>query len=143
MTQELLSVEEIAMRLKLHVKTVRGYVRSGRLKATRIGKQYRIRASDFIEFAGASNDAAEQMFTRLTGIEVSSVVQVDGITAEAAYRLTTLLLGAANGAHSNGAALRVSTAYDTENDKLIITASGDIDSTTQVLGLVKALSPVS
>ena len=42
MTQELYSVEQVAERLGLHVRTVRNYVRDGRLKAVRIGKQYRI-----------------------------------------------------------------------------------------------------
>ena len=42
----LLSVEQVAEILKLHVRTVRNYVRSGSLKATRIGKQYRIALGD-------------------------------------------------------------------------------------------------
>ena len=42
MSEELYSVEQVAERLGLHVKTVRSYVREGRLKAVRIGKQYRI-----------------------------------------------------------------------------------------------------
>ena len=41
-SQEMYSVEQVADLLGLHVRTVRGYVRDGRLKAVRIGKQYRI-----------------------------------------------------------------------------------------------------
>ena len=51
-TQELLSVFDIAKRLKLHVKTVRNYVREGRLKAVRVGKQYRISRADVEAFTG-------------------------------------------------------------------------------------------
>ena len=40
--QDLYSVEQVAAQLGLHVRTVRNYVRDGRLKAVRIGKQYRI-----------------------------------------------------------------------------------------------------
>ena len=51
---ELLSVFDVAQRLNLHVKTVRGYVREGRLKAVRIGKQYRIAREDLEALTGAA-----------------------------------------------------------------------------------------
>ena len=40
--KQLYSVEEVADRLDLHVKTVRRIIREGRLPAKRIGKAYRI-----------------------------------------------------------------------------------------------------
>ena len=52
MYQELYSVEQVAERLGLHVKTVRNYVREGRLKAVRIGKQYRIAREDLAAMTG-------------------------------------------------------------------------------------------
>src|ERR1700735_1598499 len=52
LSDTLMSVEQGAEVLKLHVRTVRSYVRDGRLKATRIGKQYRIALSDLEAFAG-------------------------------------------------------------------------------------------
>ena len=48
----LLSVEQVAEILKLNVRTIRNYVRSGALKATRIGKQYRIGLADLETFTG-------------------------------------------------------------------------------------------
>nr|WP_279635938.1 helix-turn-helix domain-containing protein [Kitasatospora cheerisanensis] len=50
--QEFYSVEDVAGLLGLHVKTVRGYVRDGKLKATRIGKQYRIARGEVEAFTG-------------------------------------------------------------------------------------------
>jgi hypothetical protein len=41
------------------VKTVRNYVRDGRLKAVRIGKQYRIAREDLEAFMGGVADTAE------------------------------------------------------------------------------------
>ena len=46
MSEQLFTVEQVAQSLSLHVRTIRNYVRAGRLKATRIGKQYRIARSD-------------------------------------------------------------------------------------------------
>ncbi len=52
MSEELYSVEQVAERLGLHVRTVRSYVREGRLKAVRIGKQYRIGQADLEALTG-------------------------------------------------------------------------------------------
>ena len=50
MSTEWLTVEEIAQELKMHVDTVRGWIRDGKLKATRFGRDYRIRRKDFDKF---------------------------------------------------------------------------------------------
>jgi excisionase family DNA binding protein len=47
-----LTVRQVADLLGLHIKTVRGYVRDGRLKATRIGTSYRITRTDLAAFTG-------------------------------------------------------------------------------------------
>ena len=52
MPQDLYSVEQVANLLDLHVRTVRNYVREGRLKAVRIGKQYRIAREDLEAMTG-------------------------------------------------------------------------------------------
>jgi len=52
MPQDLYSVERVADLLNLHVRTVRNYVREGRLKAVRIGKQYRIAREDLEAMTG-------------------------------------------------------------------------------------------
>lgn len=55
---ELLSVVDVAVRLRLDPRTVRAYIRSGRLPAVRIGKQYRIRAVDLAAFVRDGRHAA-------------------------------------------------------------------------------------
>ena len=50
------SAEQVADILGLHVRTVRGYVRDGRLPAVRMGKQYRITERDLKAFAGVVTD---------------------------------------------------------------------------------------
>ena len=50
MSTEWLTVEEIAQELKMHVDTVRGWIRDGKLKATRFGRDYRIKRKDFDKF---------------------------------------------------------------------------------------------
>ena len=51
---ELLSVEQVAMVLDLTPRTVRGYLRDGRLKGVRVGKEWRIHQDDFERFLDAT-----------------------------------------------------------------------------------------
>jgi excisionase family DNA binding protein len=105
-----LSVEDVAERLGLHVKTVRNYVREGRLKAVRIGKQYRISRQDLEALTGRPEPAPE-LVRRERHVEVSSIVEIDAISPETAHRLTTLLMGAASG-------IRIETIYDEQRGRI-------------------------
>jgi excisionase family DNA binding protein len=48
--EEMLTVEDVAKMLKVHVKTVRHWINTGELKAMDIGRGYRISRSDLQEF---------------------------------------------------------------------------------------------
>ena len=50
MSTQWLKVEDIARELDLHVNTVRGWIRDGKLKATRFGRDYRVKREDFDKF---------------------------------------------------------------------------------------------
>jgi excisionase family DNA binding protein len=57
MSPQLYLADEVAGLLNLHVKTIRRSVRDGRLKARRIGKEYRIARADLDDFAGETRPA--------------------------------------------------------------------------------------
>ncbi|NMA74093.1 MAG: helix-turn-helix domain-containing protein [Bacteroidales bacterium] len=44
------TVEEIAKHLNLTTRTIYTYIRSGKLKALKVGREYRIRQRDLEEF---------------------------------------------------------------------------------------------
>lgn len=127
------SVEQVAGRLGLHVRTVRGYIRDGKLAAVRIGKQYRVAASDLDAFTG--RPAAE---TRARA-EVYAVVELDGIGAAAADRLSTLLLAGAQLPRDGGEPLRITAGYDDARARLKIIVVGGPRATADVLGTVHDL----
>jgi excisionase family DNA binding protein len=59
MGTELLTVSEVAARLKLNPQTVRRWIRRGTLPATKIGrKEWRIRADDLEQRLGEPGDIA-------------------------------------------------------------------------------------
>lgn len=134
MEEQLYSAEDVARRLGLHVRTVRGYVREGRLKAVRIGKQYRIRQADLDEFVGvAVNDSP--VVRRHRHAEVSSIVEVDGVDPETFSRIGTLLLGAS--ARHDGPAIRVETAYDERRARMKIIVLAGVADTARLLEYVQ------
>ncbi|WP_433129938.1 helix-turn-helix domain-containing protein [Micromonospora sp. CA-240977] len=135
MTEEMYSVERVADRLGLHVRTVRGYIRSGRLRAVRIGKQYRIAARDLDALTGQAAPLASVRGRA----EVSSIVQVDGVDRAAADRLGTLVLTSANTGHDQANPLRVQTVYDEERHRMKIIILGDPAATAELLHLLDAV----
>ena len=114
MEEPLYSAEEVARRLGLHVRTVRGYVREGRLHAVRIGKQYRIRHADLEKFVGATVEVPSRL--RHRHVEVSTVVDVDGVDPETFRRISSLLIGAST--QHDGQSIRVETAYDEQRARM-------------------------
>ena len=66
MSEELYTVEQAAERLKLHAKTVLRAIREERLRATRVGKSYRILKSDLDAFAGVPAEMAQKWARTIT-----------------------------------------------------------------------------
>ncbi|HEY4942073.1 MAG TPA: helix-turn-helix domain-containing protein [Rhizomicrobium sp.] len=135
MSQELYSVEQAASLLGLHVKTVRHYVRDGRLKAVRIGKQYRIMRQDLEALTGTLTDSRRHA-------EVSSVVLIDAVDKDLAVRVTTSLTAAVKGRPASDAAVRIDTIYDTQRARLKVIVTGSLETTRILLGAVAMLAGI-
>jgi excisionase family DNA binding protein len=137
MPEELYSVEQVAQRLGLHVRTVRNYVRDGRLKAVRIGKQYRIARADLDALTGQNAAASgTDAGPARRHAEVSSIVQIEAIGFDAAGRLTNSLLAAAKGRPEDDDPLRVDTIYDQERARLKVILSGSLATTASLLKFI-------
>ncbi|MBP2471299.1 excisionase family DNA binding protein [Crossiella equi] len=125
MSNELYSVEHVAHVLGLHVKTVRGYVREGKLPAVRIGKQYRIARADLEAFTGSTAaPPARETAVRHRRAEVTSVVQVDAISFELMGKLSGMLTGSLQGRDPSEVPVRVQTFYDEQRASLRIVLIG-------------------
>lgn len=131
------SVEQVAEFLGLHVRTVRGYIRDGRLAATRIGKQYRIARADLEALTGAPV-AAQGAGGR--SAEVSSVVRIEEIDRARADRLSTTVLAAIAGPRESGRPLHVETVLDEEARTLRLVILGDPADTAALLTIVHTMT---
>jgi excisionase family DNA binding protein len=139
-SEQLYSVEQVADLLGLHVKTVRNYVRDGRLKAVRIGKQYRITGADLEALTGAAAPTpARETVRRHRRVEVTSIVQVDAIDPDTMSRIATLLVSAANSRSDSDEHLHVETIYDQERATMKIIIVGGPDASAELLRLVGVL----
>ncbi|HEX5378297.1 MAG TPA: helix-turn-helix domain-containing protein [Phenylobacterium sp.] len=121
MSQELYSVEQVAQRLGLHVRTVRAYIRDGRLKAVRIGKQYRVARGDLEALTGKPAEAAAGD----RRIEVSAIVEMEGVGLDASIRLANALTGALNSRKPGDPPLRAETIFDPERRRMKFILLGD------------------
>lgn len=132
MTQPLYTPDQAATLLGLHVKTVRRYIREGRLDAVRVGKGYRIAAADLEAFAGI---AAPDPST--PHAEASSIVEIDGVDRDFAQRIINGL-HALGGARGSSGKLRIETVYSEDRRRLKIVCLGNLGESGALLGLVAA-----
>src|SRR4051794_15890242 len=142
------SVEQVAEHLGLHVRTIRNYVRDGRLHAVRIGKQYRIAHEDLEAFTGRPAAAPlgdtdvrrpQQQQQKQQHTEVSSIVEIDAISRETADRLTSLLMSLATNRGPGHAPLRIETAYDKERARLKVIVLGGLADTARVFDYMEGV----
>ncbi|MEV6773016.1 helix-turn-helix domain-containing protein [Nocardia sp. NPDC051030] len=140
MNDRLYSVEEVAERLGLHVRTVRNYVRDGKLTAVRIGKQYRIAQADLEAFTGLPVPAAARESTvRQRHSEVSSIVEIDAIDRTMADRVITLATAGVQTHDPREQPMRIQTIYDAERARLKIIIVGGVADTAQLLAYLEGV----
>lgn len=138
MAAELYSVDQVAELLGLHVRTVRNYIRDGRLKAVRIGKQYRIAQADLEALTGQpAAPAGSPQGARHA--EVSSIVDIEGIDRALADRVSTLVISVSQAGRSGARRMRLEAIHDPERARLKIIIVGGVADTAELLKLVDAL----
>lgn len=87
-------VEEIAKILNMHPKTIQRYIREGKLKATKIGKVYRVTGHDleiFMESPDVSinNDISKKNIDDF--ITMSTVIDIKNVTKEEATSVINVI----------------------------------------------------
>lgn len=130
---ELCTAAFAARHLKLHVKTVLRFIREGRLRATRVGRGYRIVRSDLETFAGVSADA----HAFVDDTSVTSIVDIPRVEPDLAQKWARTVTAALNAPRPGGRPLRADVIYDTDRSLLKIIIVGGPHETLKLLGLVQ------
>ena len=138
--KQLFTVDEVAGRLNLHVKTVRRFIREGRLPAKRIGKEYRITRPALDEFAGIVTDRGPEPVVRTRQVLVSSIVDVDAISPDDGQRITTLIMAGLNSRRGEDDFPRVDSLYDADRGRLRIMITASASLTCDLVRTIAALA---
>jgi excisionase family DNA binding protein len=138
-SKQLYNVEEVAGRLNLHVKTVRRFIRNGRLPAKRVGREYRVTQRALDEFAGTARPE-ERPVPQTRQVIVSSIVDVDAISPEDGQRITTLIMAGLNARRGEPDFPRVDSLYDTARGRLRIMITAGPDLTSDLVRTIGALA---
>ena len=139
MTPHLYTIDRVAELLNQHVKTVRGYVRSGRLKANRIGKQYRVTRESLEEFAGTTAIDGPSPVPRTRHVIASAIIDADAVSPLVAERLSTMVMAGLNAKRDDGDAPRVDVIYFPEQERLRVTITASPQITTGLIRLIATL----
>ncbi len=134
---QFLSPEDVAERLSLNVRTIRRYIREGRLKATRIGKQYRIAASDFQAFV-ARDQPAGTAAPRSRRVIVSATADIHAIGPHESDRVIAALSGAFT-ANADRPGTHLECIYYREEELLRVVLNAELEFTRAVLRLISSV----
>src|SRR5262245_2030773 len=134
MSEELYTVEQTAERLKLHAKTVLRAIREGRLRATRVGKSYRILRSDLEAFAGLPTRVV------YAGGDpwITSIVDIPHVWPELAQKWARTVTSALNARAPGGPGLRADVIYEPERLHLKIIVVGPPGDVVNLMTLIRA-----
>lgn len=93
------SVEQISQMLNIHTKTIQRYIREGRLRASKIGKSWRVTGHDLSVFTEGTNLAsAQKQRTDVSQerVKASSVIDIDVDSMDEAIRIINTLTASMN-----------------------------------------------
>jgi excisionase family DNA binding protein len=101
------TVEDTAARLRVHPKTVLRFIRDGKLRATRVGRAYRILDTDLAAFAPTEPAAAAPRTVRVT-----SIVDIPDASQSLHQYLSRSLHAMASGRTSYVDPVRIDVTFD-------------------------------
>ena len=129
---DVMTVAAVAARLRLHPKTVLRCIRDGRLKATKIGKSYRILQADVDGFAGLTTPSKSPADTAVT-----TIVDVPGAGVEMARSWAIKIPAALHGRHSRDVPLRADVIYEPQQSLLKVILVGALADVSALLHLMQ------
>ncbi len=133
MEEHLTTVEQASEYLKLHPKTVLRLIREERLRATRIGKSYRIRRADLEAFAGVPVQAAALP----AAVRVTSIVEIGDLGVEQSSRIATALQATLMSRDRGDPVMQMTTAYDRQARQLKLVVIGTLGDTAGLLEVLQ------
>ena len=120
MSNAFFTVDSAATKLDVHPRTILRFINQGKLKAVKVGRQWRIKYSDLQEFTGEEIEEKQASASAVIDIPVSDRNEAD--------RYQTLVLASLNNRNSPGGILdrRVDCIYNKEEQSVRFVLWGGI-----------------
>lgn len=138
------SVAQAAEILTLHPKTVRRFIRDGRIRANKVGREWRIRREDLREFAhgelAGGTDEKQSSRGISDRIRVSAVIELDEGNSTEVSRISNSLIAVLNSDADPGAPARYDLIFHPETRKARFVLYGSPRFIATLLELVETLT---
>lgn len=145
MNETYYSVEQISEMLHIHPKTVQRYIREGKLRASKLGKSWRVTGHDLSIFMELTKttvdfDRDKKEVKGQYDIKVSSVIDIEVKGIDEADRITNMLLAALNSPHTDYDYPAVHALFIQPESKVRITLYGNLKLAQDVLHFIDTMT---
>lgn len=141
MVKDYYTVEQISDMLDIHPKTIQRYIREGRLRATKIGKSWRVTGHDLSIFLESSKDEGLGSGNRPARcIIASSVIDIIADGKEDAIRIMNTLTAALNAKPPEYEQSSMQSQYIERENMVRVTLWGDIGFMAVMMDTISSLT---
>ena len=155
MENKFYTIDQVAEILGIHHKTVRKFIKEGKLNANKLGKQWRISPLDLERFTKVEDsiDESEAIsydeeielsnnelnFQVKNEIKVSSVIDLEGIDSDEYSRISNMLLAVMNCKNDSLQKNTINIKYSKNVNRLRVMLWANINTTKEVLDVIEML----
>lgn len=149
MEEKFYTIEQVANILEMHHKTIRKFIKDGKLKANKVGKQWRVSQEDlnsFMDVKSKNKDNGIEFRMNLSKnlasilkVNVSTVVEINSISNNEYSRLSSLLLALTNNPTSISSGSTINLKYTENENRLRVMLWGDIKFIEDMLSSISLL----
>lgn len=153
MSAKYYTVEQVSEMVGLHVKTVRRYIREGKLKAHKVGKQWRITGHDLSNFTEGevsdrntlnsnsielkTNSEENQLYEK---VKVSAVVDIEVSSTDEASRISNMLMAVMNHKDPKYGVSTMNIQFLESDRKIRVMIWGSIHFIENILGSISVIT---
>ncbi|WP_346918020.1 helix-turn-helix domain-containing protein [Lacrimispora sp.] len=144
-------MNQVAEILDMHHKTIRNFITEGKLRAVKVGKQWRISHDDLRSFMDKNKEYTDkeqivefstnetQISTASRSINVSTVIDIEHIDKDQYMRVSNTLIAIMNGKGSEFENSTVKVKYYESYNKVMILLWGDVTFIEEMLSTISML----
>ena len=158
MQEKFYTIDQIAEILGMHHKTIRKFITEGKLRANKVGKQWRISGHDLSLFMEDNNVNIKNSNNRLESekiefsngdidsnnrtskINVSTVIDINEVDIDEHKRISNMLLALMNSKDSKIRNSTINIKYYKNNKNLKVMLWGDIEFTNAMLDFISTIT---